>query len=151
MQCPVEFDAGIEYSTGRWEFQKLSPGRLAVGGEIVVAACMPPVREVRMRDRLSHAQRNGQVVRGHAWGFDAVKPVELLNGSLRLAAGLGEALLAGDAPTHHAHGVRVTQSGRFARRGDSPHPQPVPAEVDRDAAEGGGGLLDLAHEGALRV
>jgi hypothetical protein len=37
-----------------------------------------------VRDTLSHAKRNGQVVRGHAWGFDMVDPVKLLNGSLRL-------------------------------------------------------------------
>lgn len=84
MQCPVKQHADIEYNTGRWESQKLSPGRWTVERETAVAVCVPPVREAPMRDRLSHAQRNGQVVRGHAWGFDVVDPVKLLNGSPHL-------------------------------------------------------------------
>ena len=84
MQCPVKLDVGIEYNTGRWEHQKLSLGRLAAGREMAVAVCVPTVTDVCMRDTLSHAQRNGQVVRGHAWGFDVVDSVKLLNGSLRL-------------------------------------------------------------------
>jgi hypothetical protein len=84
MQCPVKLDPYIEYNTGRWERQKLGPGRLATGRKVTAVVCAPPVEDAPVRNTLSHAQRNGQVVRGHAWGFDVVDPVKFLNGSLRL-------------------------------------------------------------------